>query len=199
MLNFETYVLAQIKQTLSAADPALLRDAYVVSFFVHDYEDDPRLPILTVGCNTDARWRSCTPAPGQQPRWPIASDSDEAKWNYAFWLQNEITVIGEPDTEGAGLRKEWFKARGLWFEDDLFDSDQDNWERIAAQMTSSFVGMCVQVACTLHADGSVVGSFGKVVPIVVHELEYYDEIAEQTERANPPGVAAAFVSWVRSL
>lgn len=40
--------------------------------------------------------------------------------------------------------------------------------------------------------------FGAPLPILIHELEYYDAIAEQTERANPPGVADAFARWVRA-
>jgi hypothetical protein len=34
------------------------------------------------------------------------------------------------------------------------------------------------------------------VPILVHELEYYDQIAELTRNANPPGLADAFTTWI---
>jgi hypothetical protein len=30
-------------------------------------------------------------------------------------------------------------------------------------------------------------------------LEYYEQIARQTEAANPPGLAADFTSWVRNV
>lgn len=36
------------------------------------------------------------------------------------------------------------------------------------------------------------------IPIVVHELEYYDQIASRTAAANPPGLAKEFVEWVNS-
>jgi len=39
--------------------------------------------------------------------------------------------------------------------------------------------------------------FGQSVPIIVHELEYYDQIAEQTRKANPPGLTLEFEAWVR--
>ncbi|MEV7438623.1 hypothetical protein [Streptomyces griseoviridis] len=36
------------------------------------------------------------------------------------------------------------------------------------------------------------------MPVIVHELEYYEAIARQTEAANPPGLADEFTSWVRN-
>lgn len=33
--------------------------------------------------------------------------------------------------------------------------------------------------------------------MLIHELEYYDQIATQTEAANPPGLADDFITWVR--
>ncbi|MET8206232.1 hypothetical protein ABZT51_09325 [Streptomyces sp. NPDC005373] len=38
---------------------------------------------------------------------------------------------------------------------------------------------------------------GRTVPVIVHELEYYEAIVLQTEAANPPGLADEFTSWVR--
>jgi hypothetical protein len=35
--------------------------------------------------------------------------------------------------------------------------------------------------------------------VIVHELAYYEEIAAQTERANPPNLAFDLVAWVGSL
>jgi hypothetical protein len=35
------------------------------------------------------------------------------------------------------------------------------------------------------------------VPVLIHELEYYEQIARQTEAANPPGLADDFAAWVR--
>ena len=58
---------------------------YVVSLFVYDEDDDPRQPTLTAGYNTIDQWRSSTPS---------ASSPQEAKWNFAFWLQNELVKLG---------------------------------------------------------------------------------------------------------
>jgi hypothetical protein len=50
------------------------------------------------------------------------------------------------------------------------------------------------VACPSRA-----ALFGKTIPVIVHELEYYDQIADQTLKANPPSAADEFAAWVRSL
>jgi hypothetical protein len=41
---------------------------------------------------------------------PSASGAEEAKWNVAFWLQNELYLIGERKTEGGQLLQELLKA-----------------------------------------------------------------------------------------
>ena len=66
-------------------------------------------------------------------------------------------------------------------------------------MTKFFVGTCVTVAQQLHGDGVVAETFGRAIPIVVHELEYYDEIVQQTREANPPGLVEDFARWVDSF
>jgi hypothetical protein len=41
-------------------------------------------------------------------------------------------------------------------------------------------------------------SEARSIPVLIHELEYCDEIAEQNLAANPAGVVPdAFVSWCR--
>jgi hypothetical protein len=67
------------------------------------------------------------------------------------------------------------------------------------QITRNFVSLCVRTARRLHDDGIIQQTFGRPVPVLIHELEYYDQIADQTEDANPPGLAEAFSSWIRNL
>lgn len=50
----------------------------------------------------------------------------------------------------------------------------------------------------LDSTGIIERSIGRTVPVIVHELEYYEAIARQTEAANPPGLADEFTSWVRN-
>ena len=175
---------------------------YAVSFFIYDQEDDPRLPTLTIGYNTEDRVQQVlTAQPGSGAGRP--SDEAEARWNYAFWLQNELTVIGDRtrDPAGARLCQAWIKGNGWWFSEPDGTADED-WAHVLAageRITSNFVGLCVRTARQLHADGVIKQTFGRPLPVLVHELEYYGQIADQTENANPPGLAEAFTTWIRNL
>jgi hypothetical protein len=62
-----------------------------------------------------------------------------------------------------------------------------------------FVAMLERVVRDLHADGVIERTFGRRVPVLIHELEYYDEIAEQNQRANPDGLADAFAAWIAAM
>jgi hypothetical protein len=199
MNDFEKFVYDEVCTALADIDDDIVPDVYVLSFYVFDLDDDPRHPILQVGYNTRSRLSACTPAEGQAPGWPIASDLHEAKWNFAFWLQNELKFIGEPETQGAHLWEELLKAKGLWYSDEDEHADFDRCTPIAAEITAYFVAMCVGIAQALHASGVIKDRFLQSIPIVVHELEYYDQIASQTAAANPPGLTKEFVAWVSGL
>jgi len=196
MEKFERHIYESVRQSLMAIEDVADR-IYALSFYIYDDDDDPRRPTLTFGYNTLDRWAECTPDADSKVAWPIASDSSDAKWNYAFWLQNEVCFIGAAGTEGAVLRQEWIQSLGLYYSDDEQAEDFERCMRLAGHITEQFVALCVQVSRALHDDGSITGKFGRPVPIIVHELEYYDEIAEQTRRANPPDLTSEFEQWVR--
>lgn len=92
--SFTTELNNKVRNAIINLEAQDLSDIYVLSFFYHNEDDDPRYPVLTVGYNTIGRWTACTPAAGQLPNWPIASDVDEAKWNFSFWLQNKELEVG---------------------------------------------------------------------------------------------------------
>lgn len=56
----------------------------------------------------------------------------------------------------------------------------------------------MHLARALHATGVINDSLGRPVPVIIHELEYYEQIAQRTEAANPPGLTNEFTSWVRN-
>jgi hypothetical protein len=58
--------------------------------------------------------------------------------------------------------------------------------------------MLERVVLSLHYDGVIATTFGRPIPLLIHELEYYEEIAEQNRRANPDGIADAFADWILS-
>lgn len=188
MNDFEKFACTEISNALARIDAAAVPDIYALSFFVDDVDGDPRYPWLQLGYNTRAQVAASTPS--------AASDAAEAKWNFAFWLQNELAFIGEPGTEGRQLLEQALKAEGLWYSDEEEESDFERCMVVADRITAYFVAACVRIAQALHASGAIEKRFGHPVPIIVHELEYYDQIAMQTAAANPPGLAQEFVDWV---
>ena len=53
----------------------------------------------------------------------------------------------------------------------------------------------VEVVQELHSSGFIQEQFGKEIPVIIHELEYYDEIAQQNQRANPPETIEEFLEF----
>jgi hypothetical protein len=144
------YAKDYIAQALEQTPADVAADVYVVSLFVYDEEDDPRLPTVTVGFNTEAQVANTT---------DDASDADEARWNDAY-----------EDEEGDG-----------------------------GGITERFVELIVGIAQQLHAEGTITRTFGRPIPVLIHELEYYDDIAEQNLRANPGGLADDFARWIEEM
>lgn len=134
---------------------------------------------------------------------PSPAASDEARWNYAFWLRPDLGVLAgaEVDPQGAALRDEWIRSTGLWvnpdrFEEDLTGEEFDALVASGEKVTRGFVELIVDLVGDLHAEGVIETVFGRPLPVLVHELEYYEEIALQNLRANPDGLADDFVRWV---
>jgi hypothetical protein len=186
---FEEYAYRSAVTALEGLSAAKAADVYVVSLLVYDDDDDPRTPTLTVGTNTEERVRAGL---------PLASDSDEARWNYAYWLQDHLTIVGAwwRDPEGATLRQRWIEDLGLWYTDDSKERDFDAAMELGMKIAHEFVELTIRLAQRLHSTGAIERAFGKPIPALVHELEYYPEIAEQSQRANPPGLTDDFSRWV---
>lgn len=187
----QSTLAADIEFAVAAALRALSQEekagVYALSFYISDDDDDPRNPTLMVGFNTEAQCKASVAE---------ASSADEARWNFAFWLQNCIASFGERESDSAGAAAEWIAAQGLAYTDADEAADYDRCMDLGGRIVTQFVELSCGVARRLHETGVVESVFGRSIPILVHELEYYDEIAEQTASANPPGVAAAFVAWV---
>ncbi len=186
----------KIKETILQIDNSIIPEIYVLSFYVYNGDDDPRQPMLTVGYNTNERWHSCTPVPGQEPKWPIASDADEAKWNFAFWLQNEELVIGGDDYDPVS---EWVKDTPYYYSDEQAEDEFDTTGLLGKKIQDKFTDIVISHARKLHSDGIIKTKFGKDILIIVHELEYYDKPVIWTQQANPDGLAKEFENWVASF
>ncbi len=112
-MPLDQYVYEKARAALDAIPPGERDGIYVVSFFVYDEEDDPRRPTITVGFNTESDVTRADPEAADPVR--AASSKSEARWNYAFWRQNELAVVcdtaREPD--GAAIRESWAREQGL--------------------------------------------------------------------------------------
>lgn len=64
-------------------------------------------------------------------------------------------------------------------------------------ITQKFVDLLVSIVQELHSSGFIRNKFKKDIPILIHELEYYDTIAEQNLRANPADTVADFVRFCK--
>lgn len=145
-------------------------DIYALSLFVYDEEDDPRRPTVTLGYNTERQVKESL---------SDASDEREARWNYAFWIQNEELCWGRDDT--AEDVKRWL-------------TEQDLWER-EEDITEAFVALLTEIVKDIHASGLLTEKFGREIPVLIHELEYYDKIAEQNIRANGEELVRDFAEF----
>ena len=199
--EFAEYLYRRALEGLLTLDANERADTYVVSFFICDEDDDPRLPTLTVGTNTESQVRLATEQPADfvKPNpWWTPTDEQEARWNYAFWLQNDLAVIGEQtvDPFGAQLRRSWLEGRGLWF-DSLDHSDAETAREAA--ITQAFVELCVATVQELHRSQALDDLFGRSIPVIVHELEYYDAIAVQNREANGEALASGLTRWIEAM
>jgi hypothetical protein len=190
-MTFQDHLRTLTTQAITSITASEAADIYAISFFIENEDDDPRQPTLTIGYNTETQARRSIQG---------ASDQAEARWNYAFWIQNQLAVIGDlaSDPIGAATREEWIRDLGLWYDEPTDPEDWTTVEPLAAQIEAHFNQACCHLARTLHEAKLIEAAIGRPVPVIVHELEYYEEIARRTELANPPGLADEFIAWVRT-
>ena len=109
-----------------------------------------------------------------------------------------LAVACDPnaDPRGTDHVEEWARELGYWYTDEDANRDFDTTLSNDEQLTTAFVELLVAVVADLHNAGDVARYLGRRVPILIHELEYYEAIADQNSRANPPELVRDFVSWV---
>ncbi len=187
--SIEHYIAGRVEQSIRAS--ALASDVYAFSLWLHHEDDDPRRPVLWLGSNTETRVESVVDA---------ASSPEEARWNFAFWQQDTLMEIGgDNDPDGAGVVEAWFKHDvGLWFTDEDEAADFDRATELGQEMHEALFRGAADAVALVHGSDSSVGPKGKPLPIIVHELEYFDEIAIANERVNPSGLLpSGFFAWCR--
>lgn len=180
------YLLSEIKKCISSWDKS---DIYAISLFFYDLDDNPCQPTVTLGYNTNSQWSA---------EIKYASDEQEAKWNYAFWLQNCELEFGTGDSQK--IVREWLNDNELpyYSSQELFKSSDIDEEHLNS-ITKAFVNVLIEIVWNLHHSGFINEQFGKDIPVIIHELEYYDEIAQQNLKANPVELLEDFVQFCTGI
>lgn len=139
-------------------------DIYAVSLFVDESDN----MTVTLGYNTESQVKESLEE----------TDEEEARWNYAFWLQNEELIFGEGKTEKDVT--DWIWKNNLEDEEEI---------------TQAFVDVLIQIVKELHEEKVLTKKFGHELPILIHELEYYEEIAIQNKKANGKYLPKEFIDF----
>lgn len=162
------------------------KDIYVISLWVDNDFDNYFEPIVILGYNTENNYKINIEK---------ASCEDEARLNFAFWLQNSEFVYGEEATKEKIT--EWIKENNPQYYS-LVDNDCLGNDEIE-EIDREFINILIEVVKELHQTGFIEEKFGKPIPILIHELEYYDKIAKQNIMANTLPVIRDFVDWIYSM
>ncbi|MGP3933381.1 hypothetical protein [Nonomuraea sp. KM88] len=165
---------------------------YVVTFRIDSVDQDPRFPYVAIGYNTEAEVARLLAEPSPPEAW-------EARWSYAYFPPSGLEgrrVVGhdpERDPAGAELHRREAVAQGLWYDDEDELSEHERDER-GERLDQQFHGLCVDLARRLHADGRIVGTFGRALPVVLYDMFNPDEMFALTRAANPAELVAEFLA-----
>jgi hypothetical protein len=190
-LTFPEYLYARVAEGVEGFAELDVDDIYTVSLYCWCNDDDLRQPALIVGHNSETQVAAVLSTAGYRP------EADEARWNYAYWLQDMPVVVGDPDDPtGVRLAREWIEQAGLWYSDEQEEADFDTTLELGGVIVQRFWDECLRVARRLHDDGVIRKAFGRSVPVIVHDLEYEEYHADAALAGNPPELVADYIAWV---
>lgn len=161
-------------------------DIYAISIWIDSDDDDSRKIQAIVGYNTIEQVNNIK---------SDASSELEAKWNFAFWIQNEKLVLScnQPDFQ------KWIQAQPDYFKDELWNNDFHLALEKSEKLEKVFVEQIIQIVTDLFEKKVIEDNFGMNIPIIIHELEYYDKPIGWTKKANPDGVTEEFEKWIKEF
>ena len=193
---FSDMVFQKTAAALAGLSEETRNDVYALSFWLSG--GDEWLPSLLVSYNTCQQF--------VKKQGETHKQDDEAKWNYAYWLQDEAELLGVDAYRNNTELQAWLENTPFAYTQEqyeaMFDNDDENeGEDIddkSNEFYQAFVETQIAVVQRLFAEGVIARTFGKNIPVLVHELEYYDVPLAWTERANPKGLADEFLSYSRN-
>lgn len=173
------------------ANEEKVEDVYVLSFCFSCDNDDDRYPKITLGYNTNSNYSEEA---------SMAGSKEEAKWDYAYWLQNELETIG--GKEDALLQK-WFEKAPYFYSEEenekAMEDDEDLFEKILKKgdkFKKDFINETIAIAKQLFDNKVVEKVFGKNIPIIIHDEEYSEDIVKWTKKANTGKLIKGFLEYI---
>lgn len=189
---FLAHSYEKLAKAISNIPEEVAADVYVLSFFYYAEDDDARFPCIEVSYNTHAQYRQQT---------AHAAHETEAKWNYAFWLQDTIEKIGGSSDE---LLNNWFRASPYYYsEEENMAAEEDDalFDRLlelGENFETDFIEHIISLTRRLFKEHVIEKKFEKDIPVIIHELEYYDQPIGWTQKANKPGLIEEFLQAFES-
>ena len=171
-------ILNKIKEAIIKSNK---EEVYAVSLYLEYFCDNLYEPNVILSYNTNEHLKEV-----------MKDDVDEleAKWNYAYWLQEELYVFGTGDTKD--VVKEWFIKNnyGYLTANEYFSSDIS--DELISEIDMKIREELIEVVKELHNSNFIKEQFCKEIPVLIHELEYYDEILEINKKSNPEYLLEGF-------
>ena len=192
MINITEKIYLKVKSIMDTWSEA---DIYAISFFVYsneiyEYKDFSNVSSFAISYNTEA---DCDGA----------DLYDEERWNYAFWRQDENSIINPDDPdELTDLLFEWYKENGI---NAIGEEDENCYDENFNYIGKGPVGhyellqIVSEVAKKLQSEGYTEARFCKRLPIIIHGLEYAWYDVEATRKANLNGEADTFIRAMKKL
>ena len=193
MLDLQAWLERKLRDVISSWDE---QGVYAISFFVyaneaHEYRGHTNVTEFSVSYNTE---NDCIGA----------GESSEARWNYAFWRQDETAIIkAEDENEGMKILFDWYAENGI---ENIGDEDcaacYNREMRYIGKGPVGYYALLTEitsVAKKMQESGFIQNKFGAAIPIIIHDLEYPWYVIEATRKANPNGEADVFLAAMKEL
>jgi hypothetical protein len=199
VLPYEQHMFDRFTQALEGIDAATRAKIYALSLLYTTYwkEDAEGREVtchgsLELSYNTETQYES---------QIENASDTEEARWNFAFWVQRRLIEVpsyrgyGEdPDDNELHLRHLWLEAQGI-----SATGTDESGRFTYGSLDEATVQLGAIVVARLHSEGILARLFGCPIPVIIHNLTYRSEGVAATREANPPEVLNDVAAWVGGI
>ena len=167
-----------------------VNDIYALSLCYTNDDDDLRFPKIIFSYNTLSNVK--------EERYNAASKED-AKWNFDYWLQDEIEVIGgKADKQLA----QWFAKTPFFYSDEentrAIEEDEDLYDKILKKgdkFNKEFIKDIIALTKQLFDEGEVEKNFGRNIPIIIHKQDFEDTPILWTKKSNPNKLLKEFLEY----